>query len=59
MSNPKAILARYGMDVPYVMDVKVVKNADMRPSKHGLWRWAGIHGRSDAFHFSGAPGVVW
>jgi hypothetical protein len=28
MSDPKAVLAEYGMDVPDGMDVKVVENAD-------------------------------
>jgi hypothetical protein len=28
MSEPKAVLAEYGMDVPDGMDVKVVENAD-------------------------------
>jgi hypothetical protein len=28
MSDPKAVLAEYDMDVPYGMDVKVVENAD-------------------------------
>ena len=28
MSDPKAVLAEYGMDVPGGMDVKVVENAD-------------------------------
>jgi hypothetical protein len=42
MSDPKAVLAEYGMDVPDGMDVKVVENADncvhitmpMAPEKH-------------------------
>ena len=28
MSDPKSVLAEYGMDVPDGMDVKVVENAD-------------------------------
>ena len=28
MSDPKAVLAEHGMDVPDEMDVKVVENAD-------------------------------
>ena len=28
MSDPKAVLAEYGMDVPAGLDVKVVENAD-------------------------------
>jgi hypothetical protein len=28
MSDPKAVLAEYGMQVPDAMDVKVVENAD-------------------------------
>ena len=28
MSDPKAVLAEYGMEVPDGMDVKVVENAD-------------------------------
>ena len=43
MSDPKAVLAEYGMDVPGGMDVKVVENADncvhitmpAPPSGHG------------------------
>ena len=30
MSDPKAVLAEHGMDVPDGMDVKVVENADNR-----------------------------
>ena len=30
MSDPKAVLAEYDMDVPDGMDVKVVENADTR-----------------------------
>jgi len=30
VSDPKGVLAEYGMDVPDGMDVKVVENADTR-----------------------------
>ena len=58
MSDPKSVLAEYGMDVPDGMDVKVVENADNCVHITMPAAPDGHHGLSDEELSAAAGGVV-